>query len=59
MGKKRDISKDEKLKIQCWLAENVKTPEIARRLGRAPSAVRKIVAKIKSLPTAESEKFEV
>jgi hypothetical protein len=44
MGKKKDISAEKKAMIQAWLLDNVKTSEMAARLGRAASAVRKHVA---------------
>jgi len=41
MGKKKDFSNTEKLKVYCWLKENISTLEIAKRLGRHPVSVRR------------------
>jgi hypothetical protein len=50
MGRKRDISIEEKIKIGCWADEGVKTAEIAARLGRHPAAIRKHIAILKKMP---------
>ena len=47
MGRRSDISDTEKMKICCWLEDNVKTGEISRRLGRHPGAIRKVVKRIR------------
>lgn len=54
MGRKKDISVEEKAKIMCWQQEGVKTSEIAERLGRHPSVIRKHVALLKDLPPMTS-----
>ncbi len=36
MGKIKDISPEEKTRMQCWLHKGVKNTEIAARLGRHP-----------------------
>ncbi len=41
MGRKSDISVEEKTTIICLAQEGIKTAEIAARLGRHPAAVRK------------------
>ena len=38
MGKGRDFTHEELIKVKYWHGENVKTGEIARRLGRHPAA---------------------
>ncbi len=50
MGRKRDISLEEKLKIVCWAEEGIKTAKIAARLGRHPAAVRKHIVLFKKMP---------
>jgi hypothetical protein len=40
MGGGRDFFSEEKTQVGCWIGENVKTAEIARRLGRHFGAVR-------------------
>jgi hypothetical protein len=50
MGRKRDISIEEKIKIGCWADEGAKTAEIAARLGRHPAAIRKHIAVFKKMP---------
>ncbi len=58
MGRARDFSEHEKIRIQCWLQENVPTKEIAKRLNRHPGAVRKQVAFIKQRkPNASHSKM--
>ena len=54
MGKGRDFSIEEKIRIQCWLGENVPIKVISDRLGRHPGAVRKIAAKIRELKPGSS-----
>jgi hypothetical protein len=49
-GEKKDISFEEKLIIQAWLLENVKTTDIAAQLACAASAFRKHIAVLKKLP---------
>ena len=55
MGKKSDFSQIEKVKLRCWLQENVKTAEMAKRLGRHPGAVRKQLARIRLLSPEDSD----
>lgn len=50
MGRKKDISLEEKTRIVCWAQEGVKTTEIAARLGRHPAAVRKHLAVLRKQP---------
>jgi transposase len=50
MGWKKDISPEEKAKIIAWLQVGIKSTEIAARLGRAASAIRKHIAVLKTLP---------
>jgi hypothetical protein len=50
MGRKHDISLEEKIKVACWAEEGVKTAEIAARLGRHPASVRKHIALFKKMP---------
>jgi hypothetical protein len=59
MWRKKDSSPEEKAKVMAWLQEGVKTTEIAAHLGRAPSAVRKYIAILKTLsPPAEKRTAE-
>jgi transposase len=48
--KKKELSIDEKLKIQVWIVTGVKTAEIAARLGRGESTIRRLRAELKELP---------
>jgi hypothetical protein len=50
MGRKSDISLEEKIKIGCWVDEGIITAEIAARLGRHPAAIRKHIAVFKKMP---------
>jgi hypothetical protein len=50
MGRKSDISLEEKIKIGCWAEEGVKTAETAARLGRHPAAVCKHIVLFKKMP---------
>ncbi len=50
MGRKKDISPEKKAKVIAWLQEGMKTTEIAARLGHAPTAIRKHIAVLKTLP---------
>jgi hypothetical protein len=50
MGKRKDITVEEKTKILCWKEEGVSTADIAARLGRHPAAIRKQYAILKNLP---------
>jgi transposase len=47
-GKQLDVG--EKAKIMAWFAEGVSTKEIANRLKRDPSTVRRIIRVVKDLP---------
>jgi transposase len=49
MVKKKELSIDEKLKIQVWTVTGVKTAEIAARLGRGESTIRRLRAELKEL----------
>jgi hypothetical protein len=49
MVKKKELSIDEKLKIQVWTVTGVKTAEIAARLGRGKSTIRRLRAELKEL----------
>ena len=44
MGRKKDLSIEEKAKATSWREVGMKTSEIAARLGRHPSAIRKLLA---------------
>ncbi len=50
MGRKKDISPEEKAKVIAWLQEGMKTTEVAACLSHAPSAIRKHIAVLKTLP---------
>jgi hypothetical protein len=50
MGRKKVISPEEKAKVIAWLQEGMNTTEVAARLGHAPSAIRKHIAVLKTLP---------
>jgi transposase len=54
MVKKTELSIDEKLKIQVWTVAGVKTAEIAARLGRGESTIRRLRAELKELPLGAS-----
>ncbi len=49
-----ELSIDEKLKIQVWTVAGVKTAEIAARLGRGESTIRRLRAELKELPPGAS-----
>jgi transposase len=49
MVKKKELSIDEKPKIQVWTVAGVKTAEIAARLGRGESTIRRLRAELKEL----------
>jgi hypothetical protein len=46
MVKKKELSIDEKPKIQVWTVAGVKTAEIAVRLGRGESTIRRLRAEL-------------
>jgi hypothetical protein len=50
MVKKKELSIDEKPKIQVWTVAGVKTAEIAARLGRGESTIHRLRAELKELP---------
>ncbi len=50
MVKKKEVSKDEKLKIHMWTEAGIKTAEIAARLGRGESNIRRLRAELGKLP---------
>jgi IS30 family transposase len=54
MVKKKELSIDEKPKIQVWTVAGEKNPEIAARLGRGESTIRRMRAKLKELPPEAS-----
>ncbi len=47
-GKQLDVG--EKAKVMAWFSEGISTKEIANRLSRDPSTVRRIIRKVKDLP---------
>jgi transposase len=49
-GKQLDVG--EKAKVMAWFAEGVSTKEIANRLKRDPSTVRRIIREVKDLPVS-------
>ncbi len=50
MVKNKELSIDEKPKIQVWTVAGVKTAEIAARLGRGESTIHRLRAELKELP---------
>jgi hypothetical protein len=46
MVKKKEVSIDEKLKIHIWTEAGIKTAEIAARLGRGESTIRRLRAEL-------------
>jgi hypothetical protein len=54
MVKKKELSTDEKLKIQVWTEAGAKTAEIAARLGHGESTIRSLRAELKELPPGAS-----
>jgi IS30 family transposase len=47
---KKELSIDEKPKTQVWTVAGEKTAEIAARLGRGESTIRRLRAELKELP---------
>jgi transposase len=54
MVKKKELSIDENPKIQVWTVAGEETTEIAARLGRGESSIRRLRAELKELPPGAS-----